>query len=276
VISPSIASHAGVILGLVLKFARRRKWIVRSPLTDDPLKVPRLKARNDCPTVQDVFELLEFLSTLRPNDQLRRQQSSFAMVAMAIFTGMRAGEIAGLLWENVDLAKGTIKVRHSLSKYDGLKGPKTESGIRELAIHPVLRQALIPIAKRAGWPTTGYVFTTRTGAPMVPGKIYSTYFAPQMRRLGLVDGRGRPKFRFHALRHFYQSVVSASGKVSLVDQAKLMGHTKETMTIHYTHSLDNTTSARLAAEAVGRALYGETRQICDNRVEDAEIIEEKN
>jgi integrase len=163
-----VASHVAIILGLVLKFARKRKWLARSPLTDEPLTVPTREPRKDCPTVQEVIDLLEFLATRRPNEHAHRHLTSVAMITMAIFTGMRAGEIAGLQWENVDLIEGTIRVRHSLSKYDGLKGPKTKSGIREQAIHPILREALLPIGERAGWPRTGYVFTTRTGAPMVP------------------------------------------------------------------------------------------------------------
>jgi integrase len=272
-----IASQVAIILGLVLKFARKRKWITRSPLTDEPLSVPTHEVRKDCPTEQDIRDLLETLATRQPNEHLQRHENSVAMITMAIFTGMRAGEIAGLLWENVDLIEGKIRVRHSLSRYDGLKAPKTKSGVRELAIHPILQEALRPIGERAGWPRTGYVFTTRTGAPMMPPKIYETYFVGPMRRAGLVDKNGKPKFRFHALRHFYQSVINASGALSLVDQAKLMGHTKETMTIRYTHSLDaDGTSAKAAADAVAKAVRPIMRQICDNRAQGIEIIEDQN
>ena len=166
-------------------------------------------------------------------------------------------------------------MRHSLSKYDGLKGPKTKSGIRDQAVHPILRDALMPIGEMAGWPRTGYVFHPH-GAPFIPGISGRAISpvpcgGPAPWTIRVAQG-----FRFHSLRHFYQSVVNASGVVSLVDQAKLMGHAKETMTIHNTHSLDGAGSARAAAEAVAIALRPEMRQICDKRPQDAEIIEDQN
>ena len=165
-----VTSHVAIVLGLVLKFARRRKWIARSPLTDEPLRVPTREARKDCPTVSEVIGLLEFLATRQPNEHIHRHLTSVAMITMAIFTGMRAGEIAGLQWEDLDLVEGTIRVRHSLSKYDGLKGPKTKNGLRELAIHPTLREALLPIGERLAGPGPATYLPLARARPWCQGR----------------------------------------------------------------------------------------------------------
>ena len=60
---------------------------------------------------------------------------SFAIgVRVGLATGMRMGEILGLLWDSVDLDSGTIAVRRSLSRKSGLKEPKTKAGIRSVSV----------------------------------------------------------------------------------------------------------------------------------------------
>lgn len=52
--------------------------------------------------------------------------------ALAIYTGMRHGEICALAWEDIDLVNGTILIRRSLTTLKYFKEPKTISGIRTI------------------------------------------------------------------------------------------------------------------------------------------------
>jgi integrase len=134
--------------------------------------------------------------------------------------------------------------------------------VRDIPMAAEVRAALQPIGVRSGWPRTGYVFVTQGGKPVHSRAIWA-YFKRTMRSAGLVDENGTPVFRFHALRHAFQSVMYEAG-VPLLDAAKIMGHTKQTMTLHYTHSFNDKDHARAAIESVSRALNPRpARQIPD-------------
>ena len=272
--SSSTVSLTAAVLKLAIKFAVKRKWLRRSPLVDEPLKLPRQKARDDCPTKQELLDLLDALATQQPGQHLYTYQTCVALITLAIYTGMRQGEIAGLLWENVDLVNGVISVRYSLSQFDGLRGPKTEHGIREIPMPPPVREALQLIGGRSGWPRTGYVFRKSNGRPITGSEIYSTCFKPAMQRAGLVMDNGTtPKFRFHAIRHGFASLLHDSG-TELVIAATIMGHSKKTMmTLHYTHPLDQKKKSDAAMQMIGRALNPALRQICDNRPQEPKSVE---
>jgi integrase len=77
----------------------------------------------------------------------------FAAPAMiALFTGMRRGEVLGLDWSNVDLDAKLIKVRRSLEETDEeglqLKPPKTRAGIRDITLPNVVVETLQAHRKR--------------------------------------------------------------------------------------------------------------------------------
>jgi integrase len=55
-------------------------------------------------------------------------------VRIGLATGMRRGEVFGLVWKNVDLEELTIRVCQSLTAKNTIKVPKTNAGIRTVAI----------------------------------------------------------------------------------------------------------------------------------------------
>ena len=84
-------------------------------------------------------------------------------VLMAIYTGMRVGEISALKWEDVKedyihINRSQIKFKdeNGKSKYDIRNSPKTDTGIRDVVIIPELRMVLRRL--RLINPFTEYVF----------------------------------------------------------------------------------------------------------------------
>ena len=160
----------------VFDFAVANGWLRVSPLTNKPVMVPGTDPkRDDIPEVEDVAKLLDVLLTrLRPRNFASKQlvERAGADCAGALM-GLRPGEIAGLQWENVDLTKWTISVEHTLSHFDGLKGPKTKSSYRILDLEPLSHRVLKEHAERTingglGRTTerrqlTGYVFDDCSG-----------------------------------------------------------------------------------------------------------------
>ncbi|MGB8072998.1 MAG: tyrosine-type recombinase/integrase, partial [Pseudolabrys sp.] len=64
---------------------------------------------------------------------------------VALFTGMRLGEVLALRWACVDLDKNIVQVREALEETDGrirFKTPKSKAGRRDITLSDILVEAL--------------------------------------------------------------------------------------------------------------------------------------
>jgi integrase len=154
----------------------------------------------------------------------------FALYASAIFTGMRAGELSGLQWEDIDFTKRQITVRRS---YDG----PTKSG--KSRIVPIL-DALLPVLR--SW------FTHSDAAWVFPNSVgnmhcrSSRIFQEDLQRVldlaGFQKVWRRGKLRgyivFHALRHTFASHWMMNGG-DIFRLQKILGHASSQITERYSH-----------------------------------------
>jgi integrase len=60
----------------------------------------------------------------------------------AIFTGMRASELRGLTWDDVDLDRKVIHVRQRANLWGEIGAPKSAAGSREIPMAPMVLNAL--------------------------------------------------------------------------------------------------------------------------------------
>lgn len=178
-----------------------------------------------------------------------------ALYSLAMHTGMRRGELLGLKWGDIDLARGTLAVRRTLSRGpDGMAfgEPKTTAGKRSIALPASCVTALRSRrAAQAGrrlqlgpaWQDGDYVFDREQRTVLHPnsaGRAFQRHIA----RLGL------PRIRFHDLRHTAATLMLANGEHPKIVQERL-GHSDISMTLNrYSHvSMDMQREAadRLAA-----------------------------
>ena len=78
----------------------------------------------------------------------------------ALLTGMRKGEVLGLMWKDIDLDNGIIHVSRSIWYSGGrpiVKSTKTEAGTRTIPIVDLLRER-IEIMMKEGFDPNHYVF----------------------------------------------------------------------------------------------------------------------
>jgi integrase len=148
-------------------------------------------------------------------------------VYLALFAGLREGEICGLLWEHVDLQKKIIHVKYSFSEKDGLKAPKSRAGERSVPMAPNLYDALLSLRSDQGRSGSGFVLTG-TDRPIRPFNAINGWQAI-VAEIGLIRADGR-HFTFHALRHAAASLWIRSGLAPLAVK-KLMGHASIKMTM---------------------------------------------
>jgi len=148
------------------------------------------------------------------------------LFVIAMNTGMRRGELAGLCWDRVDFEKGFIQITRLRDRNGLADRTKTRNSQRRIPMSDVVKEALTDIKSRGLHPE--YVFCTDYGKPFDEGHIY-WYFKRAQKTAGLTN-----RYRFHDLRHTFASHFVMNGG-SLYDLQKLLGHARFEETQRYAH-----------------------------------------
>ena len=167
------------------------------------------------------------------------------LFTVTIFTGMREGEVCGLLWDCVDLEKGTILINKQLQKVRQSGGehrlvPTKNSKARSITLPPFIvsilkqtKKAQLENRLRYGelYVSSGFVFTDELGAHLKPQVVYRDFKK-------VVADIGTPSTRFHDLRHSYAVAAIKSGDDIKTVQENL-GHATAAFTLDiYGHVTD--------------------------------------
>ena len=130
-------------------------------------------------------------------------------------TGLRWGELTGLLVQHVDLlaAPPALRVVQTLQRQaDGsyaLGPPKTRAARRRVSLPQNVVDALLPLV--AGKESDEYVFTSRSGAPLRHQNFMTRVWQPALSRAELLG------LRIHDLRHYADGrVMRPAGSCRLV------------------------------------------------------------
>lgn len=167
-----------------------------------------------------------------------------ALYRVALALGLRRGEILGLLWSEIDLVAGTLRISGALQRVDGKleRTPtKTKSSARELPLPPSLvavlkahwtRQQAERLKQGADWQEHGLVFPGAQGRPMEPAGL-NQHFTRLKKRIGLPA-----TLRIHDLRHSCATMLLLQG-VDARTIADILGHARVSTTLDiYVHSND--------------------------------------
>lgn len=165
----------------------------------------------------------------------------FTAIAIAYYTGMRAGEICALKWTDINMAKDEIHVSRTVSeeggKYVVQFMPKTEYSIRSITFGQKLHRLLVEQKDRQHEESKDYgkFYIHENFVAAMPGGVMLTpnnirYFN---RWCMATFGHGT----FHALRHTYATaLLEAGAPLELV--SKQLGHSSMTITANiYSHVL---------------------------------------
>jgi len=124
----------------------------------------------------------------------------------AIFTGLRASELRGLRWSDVDLTRGEIHVRQRADRYRVIGRPKSETSERSIPLLPMVVNVLREHRLACPKGEQDLVFPNDAGNVYDHASIIKRGLIPLMVKAGLVDAKDKAKYTgLHALRHFYAS-----------------------------------------------------------------------
>jgi integrase len=128
------------------------------------------------------------------------------LLLTAIFTGLRASELRGLRWDDVDLKRGELHVRQRADRYGAIGRPKSEAGERTIPLSPMVIAALREHWLASPRSQLGLVFPNIRGGIEHRNSIVKCGFHPAQIAAGVVDQQGGAKYKgLHSLRHFYAS-----------------------------------------------------------------------
>jgi integrase len=128
------------------------------------------------------------------------------LLLTAIFAGLRASEIRGLRWSDVDLKRGELHVRQRADKFKAIGKPKSAAGERTIPMPPILVGALREWKLACPKSELSLVFPTGAGEVEYHSNIVTRGLAPVQITAGVVTKAGEAKYTgLHSLRHFYAS-----------------------------------------------------------------------
>lgn len=200
------------------------------------------------------------LTVVQTNDFLHaiRGHTYELLYKVALFTGMREGELLGLQWDCVDFEAGTILIDKQLCR-DRSNGtyflsvpkngkPRTlqpAALVMDLLRMQKAQQAEQKLLAGEIWTDTGLVFTTPIGDHLSPAIVYNKFKK-------IVQTIGVPTARFHDLRHTYAvNALRAGDDIKTVQHN--LGHATAGFTLnvyaHFTEDMQHDSAIRMQAFA---------------------------
>jgi integrase len=238
--------HAHRMLSKALGDAERDGAVVKNVCKLQ--KAPRITER-EMVIVQDVAGLVDKL----------RGERLYVPAIVALFTGMRLGEVLALRWNRVDLEGKVLMVREALepTKAHGVrfKAPKSKAGRCDITLPDTLvdalrehRRGVLELQMKLGagrLSDDALLFSNLDGMPLQPSNVSSDWG-------DLAERIGAPGVTFHGLRHTHASQLIASG-VDIVTISKRLGHAKPSVTLAIYAHMFHTDDSK-AADAINAAL----------------------
>ena len=149
---------------------------------------------------------------------------------LALYGGLRRGEICALRWHNIDFDKGTITIDSAVGYGSGgnyTKGTKNKSSERTFPMMPQLYEALKEEYDRIK--PEGHWYVTGNKDKFMSLQSFTDKFHRLVERHNLVDAYGKP-ITPHGLRHNFATEGINSG-MDIASLSKMMGHASRAMTL---------------------------------------------
>jgi integrase len=269
--SPAMVRKIRVSLSALLSDAQERGLVSRNVVRElrrsrkrgkerqaEKRQKGKLKVGVDIPTREEIKAIVEAATgRWRP------------ILLTAIFTGLRASELRGLRWADVDLDKRELHVRQRADRYHTIGKPKSDAGERTVPLTPIVVNTLREWKLACPKGDNGLVFPTGSGNVEAHSNIVHRGLAPTLMAAGVtVNGieEGQPIKRakytgLHAFRHFYASWCinrRADGGLELPPKVvqERLGHSSITMTLDVYGHLFPRGDDSAELEAAERALIG--------------------
>ena len=128
------------------------------------------------------------------------------LLLTAIFTGLRASELRGLRWSDIDFKRSALHVRQRADRYGKIGSPKSKAGERTVPLPPMLVNVLRAWKLACPKGELDLAFPSNRGGVEKLSNIVESGLIPIGVAAGVVTRTGKAKYSgLHTLRHFYAS-----------------------------------------------------------------------
>ncbi|MCX4303642.1 MAG: tyrosine-type recombinase/integrase [Clostridia bacterium] len=225
-LSPKTIKGIVSTLVSILNYAEE-KYKVRFHL--EPVAMPKPK----------IYEL----QVLTPREQVKLEQfclnsyeQKYIGIVIALYTGMRIGELCALTWGNIDLKNKRIQVTKTLQRIYLQKSktqilidsPKSSKSIRKIPMNDKVFEILKNLKNKNE--DTDFLLTG--DKRYIEPRRYQYSFSKVLKELGLKD------YNFHILRHTFATNCIKVG-MDPKSLSEILGHSTVNITLNkYVHSSD--------------------------------------
>ncbi|MGC6768507.1 tyrosine-type recombinase/integrase [Enterococcus sp. LJL128] len=217
-----LSSRSINVICLVLKSALnqavKESYIVKNPCEDITIKKKEYTNINALSIEQQ-----------RRIEKRALFETECSAAIIALYTGMRIGEISGLRWEDIDFERNLLCVRRTLTRISSLdergktqiimSSPKTKTSERSIPLATNLRKYLL---KKKKLSISDYVISCKDG--FAEPRVINYRFKK------LLEEEGLDNIKFHSLRHTFATRCIEKG-ADIATVSKLLGHSSTKMTL---------------------------------------------
>ena len=201
-----------IIINSTIKYGNKKKYLKKINKISIPIKTKH-KVNYFTKVEQEILD-----NYLQKNLNLRNLG-----ILLALYTGLRIGELCGLKWQDVDFINKTLSVNRTVQRIKNnnkniskktvliTSTPKTEHSKRIIP----LPEFLINILKEYASVDEYYIFTNSV-KPKDP-RAYEKYFASTLKKCSIRN------LNFHALRHTFATISREAG-IDIKVLSEILGH----------------------------------------------------
>ncbi len=178
-----------------------------------------------------------------------------AFLIVAVFCGLRASELRGLRWQDVNLEDGKLSVAQRADAWLHIGPPKSAAGKRDIPLTPMTINALRQWKAACPAGELGLVFPNGAGKVEGHPNIVKRVWNPLQVKCGLVGPDGKARYGFHSLRHTAASLFIAHLNWAPKRVQTVMGHSSITITFdRYGHLFEDHEGDREAMKKLEAAV----------------------
>lgn len=230
-------------MAVPVRYALSRDEISRDPF----LKVKKVAYT---PKEKGILSQKEVASLLSATDDDPRVT---LVVLLAVLTGIRRGEVRGLLWRDIDRPEGIIHIRNNYIDTEGTKGCKCGSA-RDVLLPAAAKGALEAVHANSPYTLPGDFVLFGLDARDEPITVETIRggFSRMLEHAGIPkEAQKERNLTLHGMRHTFVTLARMAGLPDITVQA-LAGHKSAAMMDHYSHAAQVIDFAEARAKLEGK------------------------
>ncbi len=238
-LKPQTVKHVFGLLKRIVNFGVSRQLCKNLNFKIDPIKVDNLRTEDLNPD-----QLKQLLTAINNSQDVEAAN----IMRLALYTGMRRGEIFKLKWSDIDFQRGFINIRNPKG------GVSQKIPLNDQARHVLENHPKTKINKDIQNPEySEYIFVKQDGEPFKDIK-------ERVNKIKKAAGISDDFRTLHGLRHTYASMLASSGQVDMYTLQKLLTHKSPVMTQRYAHLRDEALkkASSLAGQIIDAAMKTDT------------------